>query len=59
MKRANTHKDNHEDPYHSQSENDERIAFDKRNFRIRVAIVLAIPVILVLLYFAIDYATGF
>lgn len=59
MKRAHAHKDNHEDPYHSQSENYERIAFDKRNFRIRVAIVLAIPVVLALLYFAIDYATGF
>jgi hypothetical protein len=57
MKRVHAHKDNHEDPYHSQSENDERIAFDKRNFRI--SIVLAIPFVLVLLYFAIYYATGF
>jgi len=59
MKRNHGHKDEHEDPYHSKSEATERFAFDKRNFRIKVALVFAIPVVLVLLYFAIDHATGF
>ena len=52
------HIDKHEDPYHSQAEINERTAFEKRNLRIWIGIILAIPVVIVLLYFAIDYATN-
>ena len=58
MYRAHTHKDEQEDPYHSKAEVAERLAFEKRNFRIKVGLVLAIPVVVALLYFAIDYVTN-
>jgi len=47
-----------EDPYHSEQEVAERIAFEKRNFWIKIGLVAAIPIGLALLYFLFDYATN-
>ena len=47
-----------ENPYLSIAEIEEREAFEKRNLRIKLGLLVGIPIGLVLLYFLFSYATS-
>ena len=55
MKKEKKKKDN---PYLSSAEQAERDAFDRRNFRIKLALAVGVPIALFLLYLFFNYATG-
>ncbi len=57
MAKAKSKKDKRENPYLSQAEIEERAEFEKRNFRIKLFLILGIPVALAILYFAFEYFT--
>ena len=46
-----------EDPFRSAADIEEQEAFEKRNFQIKVMLFVGIPIVLVLLYFLIDYGS--
>ena len=52
-----TKKKKKENPFLSAAEIEEREAFEKRNFRIKLILVIAIPLALIALWFIFDYAT--
>ena len=47
-----------ENPYLSMAEIEEREEFEKRNRRIKIGLLVGIPIALVALYFLISYATS-